>query len=300
MLLEAGCSPNHKDQYGQTAIYYAARENKLEIAQKLIDAGADLNNEDMHQQTCLFYAAKSGNIDMCAKLIDCGVNINHMDNKRQTALHWANRSKKMETVDYLISRGASPINRKTDRKRGNIKKKIPNERKEPKKYVLTNFVDGQWLPLSEEDDFLKLERECPEVANIIKNPTLLENLEIPEVPEEAPIYDHWEKPAKRIINNLWKQEGAWLFHFPVDVKAWKIEDYYTIIKDPMDFTTIKGKLSNNEYKSVDEFVVDVNKVFNNCIIYNGESNQYSQTAKKMRKEFESQYNSLCMDFYKAK
>jgi len=67
----------------------------------------------------------------------------------------------------------------------------------------------------------------------------------------------------------------------------------------MDFTTIKGKLSGNEYKSVDEYVKDVNKVFDNCILYNGEINQYSQIAKKMRKEFESQYKSLSMDFYKS-
>lgn len=165
------------------------------------------------------------------------------------------------------------------------------------KYVLTIFNNGQWLPLSEED-FEKLEKECPEVAKIIKDPSQLEKIEIPDVNEDVPIYDHWEKPARRIINNLWKQEGAWLFHYPVDVKAWKIEDYYNIIKDPMDFTTIKCKLSDNTYKSLDDFVTDVHKVFNNCILYNGEANQYSMIAKKMRKEFESQYEALAMDFYK--
>lgn len=297
LLLEAGCSPNHRDQYGQTPIYYAARENQLEIAQQLINAGADLNNEDMHQQTCLFYAARQGNIDMCAKLIDNGANINHTDNKKQTPLHWAQKSKKSETVDYLISRGASTINKRNDKKRVQKAKKPTNDRKEPKKYVLTIFVNGQWLPLTEED-FQKLEKECPEVANIIKNPSELEKIEVPDISEEVPIYDHWEKAAKRIINHLWKHESAWLFHYPVDVKAWRIEDYYTIVKDPMDFTTIKCKLSNNEYKHLDDFVTDVHKVFNNCILYNGENNQYSLVAKKMKKEFEAQYNSLCMDFYK--
>lgn len=297
LLLEAGCDPNEKDQYGQTAIYYAARENHLEIAQKLIDSGADVNNTDMHQQTCLFYAANQGNIDMCAKLLDNRANINHIDNKRQTALSLAMKSKKSETVDYLISRGASITNRKNDRKRTPKVKKPSNDRKEPKKYVLTTFVNGNWIPLTDED-FQRLEKECPEVAQIIKDPSKLEDVKIPDVPEDVPIYDHWEKAAKRIINNLWKQESAWLFHYPVDVKAWKIEDYYTIVKDPMDFNTIKGKLSNNQYTSVDEFVLDVYKVFDNCILYNGESNQYSQVAKKMRKEFDSQYNSLAMDFYK--
>ena len=45
-------------------MYYAARDNRLDIAVKLIELGADVNNEDMHSQTCMFYAAKQGNIDM--------------------------------------------------------------------------------------------------------------------------------------------------------------------------------------------------------------------------------------------
>lgn len=198
-------------------------------------------------------------------------------------------------VDYLISRGASPISRKTEKKRATTKKKPTNEKKERKKYVLTTFVNGQWLPLTDED-FLKLEKECPEISKILKDPTELDKLEIPEIPDDVPIYDHWEKPAKRIISNLWKHESAWLFQYPVDTKAWGIEDYYNIIKDPMDFTTIKCKLSNNEYKCADEFVTDIHKIFNNCIIYNGESNQYSMVAKKMRKEFEAQFESKIKKF----
>jgi hypothetical protein len=234
---------------------------------------------------------------MCAKLIDSGANINHTDNKKQSALHWAQKSRKAETVDFLITRGANPITRKEGKKRPPTKKRPTNERKEPKKYVLTVFKNGHWLPLAEED-FEALEKECPEVAKIIKDPTELDKLEIPDIPDDVPIYDHWEKPAKRIINNLWKHESAWLFHFPVDTKAWGIEDYDKIVKIPMDFTTIKCKLSNNEYTKVDEFVGDVHQVFDNCILYNGESNQYSMVAKKMRKEFESQFSNLSMDFYK--
>lgn len=176
-------------------------------------------------------------------------------------------------------------------------KKATNDRKTPKKYVLTTYVNGSWLPLSDED-FQKLETECPEVAKIIKDPTYLEKLEIPEVPDDMPIYDHWEKAARRIIAHLWKQENAWLFQIPVDVKAWGIEDYYTIVKEPMDYTTIKDKLSRNEYKSVDEFVTDVHRVYDNCILYNGPTNPYSQIAKKMKVEFENQYKNLNMDFYK--
>ena len=272
----------------------------MDCANALLESGSDVNNEDMHHQTALFYAAKQGNIDMCAKLIEKGANINHVDNKKQTPLHWAQKSRRTDTVDYLISRGANPITRKQDTKRKNATKKKPtSERKEPKKYVLTVFKNGTWLPLNEADFEMLEKKECPEVAKYIKNPELINELEIPEIHDEAAIYDHWEKPAKRIVSHLWKQEGAWLFQYPVDTAAWGIEDYYTIIKTPMDLTTIKSKLMNNQYKFVQEFIDDINLIFSNCIRYNGETNQYSLTAKKIKKEFETLCTNLSMDFYKA-
>ena len=42
----------------------------------------------------------------------------------------------------------------------------------------------------------------------------------------------------------------------------------------MDFTTIKEKLKAFKYKNLQEFLDDVLLVFNNCILYNGEQNQY--------------------------
>lgn len=285
-LIECGCSANNKDQYGQTPIYYGARDNRVDICQKLIEFGADVNNEDMHNQTCMFYAAKQGNIDICAKLLEAGANINHTDNKRQTPLHWAQRSRKAEMVDWLISNGASPITRKAEKKKTTKIKRNNNIRKS-QKYVLTRFVNGQWLPLTE-DDFKKLEEVCPDVAKIIKNPAELESLALPEVPENMALYDHWEKPALRIMQTLWRCEGSWIFQNPVDAEAWGIADYHKIISHPMDFTTIKGKLKENKYKNIDEFESDVHLVFDNCIKYNGEANQYSLTANKIRKEFTTQ------------
>lgn len=49
--------------YGQTPIYYAANENRINIVKKLIDLGANLNRKDLiGGQTPLFYAARSGHI----------------------------------------------------------------------------------------------------------------------------------------------------------------------------------------------------------------------------------------------
>lgn len=117
------------------------------------------------------------------------------------------------------------------------------------------------------------------------------------MPESVQIYDHWEKAAKRLITNLWKVDGAAIFHTKVDWEAWNLLDYPTIIKNPIDFSIIKDKLASYKYKNIQEFCDDVSLVFNNCILYNGETNPYGQVAARLKLEFEKQYETLNFDYY---
>jgi hypothetical protein len=59
----------------------------------------------------------------------------------------------------------------------------------------------------------------------------------------------------------------------VDAKAWKLDDYYDIVKKPMDLSIVKNKLADSEYNTLQEFSDDVNLVFNNCLLYNGDQNE---------------------------
>lgn len=47
-----------------------------------------------------------------------------------------------------------------------------------------------------------------------------------------------------------------------------MQDYYKIIKQPMDMGTIKKRLENNYYRSASECLQDFNTMFTNCYIYN--------------------------------
>ena len=49
-----------------------------------------------------------------------------------------------------------------------------------------------------------------------------------------------------------------------------VQDYYRIIKRPMDMSTIKKKLDSQQYSCAKECVDDFNLMFNNCYTYNGE------------------------------
>ena len=66
-----GLEVNEVDLYGQTPVYYAARENKLEFVRRMIDYGCDLKHVDnLSSQTPLFYAAREGHTEMCKILMD--------------------------------------------------------------------------------------------------------------------------------------------------------------------------------------------------------------------------------------
>ena len=60
-----------------------------------------------------------------------------------------------------------------------------------------------------------------------------------------------------------------IFLYPVDYVALNIPTYPSIVKTPMDFTTIRTKLSYNAYESEADFHYDMNLVFDNCILFNG-------------------------------
>lgn len=70
LLLEAGLNLNDEDIYGQTPLFYAAKENRLNIIHKLIEKKGnqglnlvDANHMDkIAQQTPLFYAAREGHL----------------------------------------------------------------------------------------------------------------------------------------------------------------------------------------------------------------------------------------------
>jgi len=56
------------------------------------------------------------------------------------------------------------------------------------------------------------------------------------------IYANWESVALKMMRNMWGQEGAFIFHEPVDPEKLGIEDYFEKIEQPMDFTQIKKKI----------------------------------------------------------
>jgi hypothetical protein len=57
--------------------------------------------------------------------------------------------------------------------------------------------------------------------------------------------------AIKVLNICWKVKGAFWFHEPVDIEKYNLTDYFDIVKKPMDFGTIKKRLSHNFYSRAD-------------------------------------------------
>ena len=81
------------------------------------------------------------------------------------------------------------------------------------------------------------------------------------------------------------------FKFPVDPKRDHAENYYKIIKKPIDLSTMKKKLNNNEYQTVDEFSEDIRQIYNNSLTYNKKDSVITIIAGDLTKWYNDKLNA---------
>jgi hypothetical protein len=96
-----------------------------------------------------------------------------------------------------------------------------------------------------------------------------------------------------LIEDLLKEPQAMYFAVPVDPIALNIPDYSLVIKQPMDFSTIKKNLIDSTYAAPTEFAEHVRLVYKNAIQYNAmRDNPVHIAARAMSKLFEEKYKQI--------
>nr|XP_040058495.1 bromodomain adjacent to zinc finger domain protein 2B isoform X2 [Gasterosteus aculeatus aculeatus] len=93
-----------------------------------------------------------------------------------------------------------------------------------------------------------------------------------------------------LLDELEGQRDAWPFLTPVNQKV--VPGYRKVIKKPMDFSTIREKLSNNQYFNLEAFIIDVNLVFDNCEKFNEDDSEIGQAGHRMRTFFDKRWAEL--------
>lgn len=108
---------------------------------------------------------------------------------------------------------------------------------------------------------------------------------------------------RHLVSELRASPHSWPFHEAVNPD--EVTDYYDIIKEPMgklssmsarrcivsltisflDLNTLEQNVENDVYATMDDFVRDTQKIFDNCRMYNAESTNYARCANQLEKYF---------------
>eukprot|EP01129_Flabellula_baltica_P016496 TRINITY_DN880_c0_g1_i2.p1 TRINITY_DN880_c0_g1~~TRINITY_DN880_c0_g1_i2.p1 ORF type:complete len:272 (-),score=82.63 TRINITY_DN880_c0_g1_i2:30-845(-) len=78
---------------------------------------------------------------------------------------------------------------------------------------------------------------------------------------------------------------SWPFLYPVDPDAMMIPEYRDIIKEPMDFHTVKDNFEKGKYEELESFFYDVDLIFDNAKTFNPEGTDVYLHAEFLQSHF---------------
>ncbi len=100
--LVAGASPDSNDRSGHTALIFAARDGRLDIAELLLGYGATVDWQDGEKVTPLILAATMNHPDMVTLLLDHGAKLAIKDQWGRTALDYAERRGSDDPIAHML------------------------------------------------------------------------------------------------------------------------------------------------------------------------------------------------------
>ncbi|XP_055005883.1 bromodomain adjacent to zinc finger domain protein 2B [Boleophthalmus pectinirostris] len=89
--------------------------------------------------------------------------------------------------------------------------------------------------------------------------------------------------CQQLLCELEAHQDAWPFLKPVNLKS--VPGYKKVVKRPMDLSTIREKIANQQYSSLESFTDDVNLVFDNCERFNEDDSEIGKAGHIMRRFF---------------
>ena len=111
-LLKSGCNTNIQNKYGTTALHLAVTkrsDSALVMTQLLVAAGSDFNLKNLNGESAVFWAAHLDTLDVLWLLLDAGADINTTsDWEGSSLLLRLTRNRCVQGVKKLLSIGANP------------------------------------------------------------------------------------------------------------------------------------------------------------------------------------------------
>ncbi|XP_035719781.1 protein split ends-like isoform X2 [Vespa mandarinia] len=92
----------------------------------------------------------------------------------------------------------------------------------------------------------------------------------------------------KVLESLKDHVDVWPFIDPVDEEY--APRYYSVVRRPMDLSTMEEKLEGGSYKSISQFKRDFRLIVDNCRQYNGSDNEYTEMAINLKEAFDKAVN----------
>ncbi|PAA84200.1 hypothetical protein BOX15_Mlig006432g3 [Macrostomum lignano] len=96
----------------------------------------------------------------------------------------------------------------------------------------------------------------------------------------------------RDVSSARQKSINWPFLEPVDVVALGLHDYYDIVTQPMDLSTMRKKIDSGQYADREAFAADFHLMIDNCLKYNPPDSEVHRLGKELSKYFVDHYNRV--------
>ncbi|OHS95062.1 hypothetical protein TRFO_38757 [Tritrichomonas foetus] len=103
------------------------------------------------------------------------------------------------------------------------------------------------------------------------------------------------KQCLRVMDEIAKYKTSLCYARPVNPELDGCHDYYQVILNPMDLSTVRSKLENNKYHSISEWKSDVQLIWANSKTYNNSQSLYGLTAQYLQDKFQKMTKSITDD-----
>jgi ankyrin repeat protein len=105
-LIEKGADINATDDWDDTYMCTAIKQNDLELAYFLVERGIDLNKRCYFDEQAIIKAVKAQNITLVKFLAENGADVNAVGYFKKNVMDYAQKEGNQEIIAYLRSRGA--------------------------------------------------------------------------------------------------------------------------------------------------------------------------------------------------
>lgn len=106
-----------------------------------------------------------------------------------------------------------------------------------------------------------------------------------------------KKTMELILDKLQKKDTYGVYAEPVDPE--ELPDYHEVIEHPMDFATVRKKLANGSYSSLEQFESDILLICSNAMQYNAPDTIYHKQARSIQELAKKKFERLRIEFERS-